>query len=244
MRYVVGATAEEDRLVKGLQAAAKSVQDGSIGQQTLVDLACIVDAPVFPLNVTIYNSRVIVARDITPAAVNAPLASFANSISGSFSSGGKPCSILVANGRTICGYACHAFLGKPESVLYRLTDGTFGIKRARYSTELPADVKWAVGGAGLMDFYDPAAEGFTGRYADVLKINTHTFLGVKNKHVFLGYVVNMSGRQVNNLVKDKLRLELAILLDGGHVAAINGKEDKRNTAQTQYYVVQALQQEG
>ena len=240
MRYVVGATAEEDRLVKGLQAAAKSVQDGSIGQQTLVDLACIVDAPVFPLNVTIYNSRFIVARDITPAAVNAPLASFANSISGSFSYQQKPCSILVSNGKQVCGAACHAHIGKPESVLYRLTDGTFGLKRAKYASELPAGVVWAVGGMGLGVNYDPAAEGFTGAYADVTRTTAHTFLGVKNKHVFLGYVVNMSGRQVNNLVKDKLQLELAILLDGGHVAAINGKEDKRNTAQKQYYIVQAV----
>ena len=41
--------------------------------------------------------------------------------------------------------------------------------------------------------------------------------------------------------KDKLQLDLAIMLDGGHVAAINGEESfaRINTTQAQYYLIKA-----
>ena len=39
-----------------------------------------------------------------------------------------------------------------------------------------------------------------------------------------------------------MREELAVMLDGGHVAAINGAESfaKINTSQAQYYLIQAV----
>ena len=49
----------------------------------------------------------------------------------------------------------------------------------------------------------------------------------------------MTGRKVDEHCR-KLGLELAVMLDGGHVAAINGAESfaKINTSQIQYYMIQ------
>ena len=89
-------------------------------------------------------------------------------------------------------------------------------------TELPDGIRWAVGAMGLLDNYDPAAEGFSGAYADVRRKTNHTVLGVKTGMVHLVYCRNMTGQQVNEFCRDKMKLELAVMLDGGHVAAING----------------------
>ena len=55
----------------------------------------------------------------------------------------------------------------------------------------------------------------------------------------MGYCSNMTGAQVNVYLK-QLGLDRAIMLDGGHVAAINCAEASINTAQKQYYVVRAV----
>ena len=221
MKYASGTTPEETRAVK----------------DTLVALG----VDVWPLNVTIFGQPLIVAEDILPAAVDAPLKSYANAISGSFSYNRRPCSILVAHGKAVCGYACHAHLRKPETVLYRLENGTMGVQKARYATELPQAVRWAVGGVGLLEAYDPAEEGFSGAYADVLRRTAHTWLGVKRSLIYLGYCADMTGAQVNAHVR-RLGMEHAIMLDGGHVAAINGADVRRNAGQRQFYIIQAINQ--
>ena len=239
MKNVSGATTNEKKMIKAIQSAVGAVQDGSIGTQTMSDIACRLGADCFPLALTIYDNPVIIAKDILPAAVGSPLSCYANAISGSFSYQKKPCSILISNGKLVCGAACHAWFGKPESVLYRLTDGSFGLRKILYSTELPNRVSWAIGGVGLLDRYNPTEEGFTGSYGDVLRSTNHTMVGVKNGYVYLCYVSNATGAQVNDYAK-RLGLERAVLLDGGHVAAINSGDRRINTAQTQYYIVQAL----
>ena len=167
---------------------------------------------------------------------------FANSLSGSFSYVKQPCSIAVNDGEVLWPDACHAWLNHPESVLYRLKDGSFGVKRCRSAGELPKNVRWAVGGMGLGKLYAPKEEGFTGQYADVLRRTNHTALGVKNGLVYLIYAKNMVGAEVNTLCTDKLQLDYAIMLDGGHVAAIWGEEKfaQINGAQPQYYMIQAI----
>ena len=59
----------------------------------------------------------------------------------------------------------------------------------------------------------------------------------------LVYCKTMTGKQVDAFCKDKLKLGLAIMLDGGHVAAINGEESfaRINTAQRQYYLIKAAE---
>ena len=239
MRNVSGATPAEKRLIKAVQGAVGAVQDGSIGTQTLTDLARVVGADCWPLALDIYGCPTIIAKDLTPAAVKAPLANFSNAISGSFSYKEKPCSILISNGECYCSASCHAHLGKPESVLYRLKDGTLGISRMMSAGQLPLDVTWAIGGLGLLGNYDPVAEGFTGKYSDVLLKNTHTMVGCKGGFVYLVYIGSMTAQQVNAHAQ-KLGLDYAVMLDGGHVSAINSESSRINTAQRQYYIVQAL----
>jgi hypothetical protein len=202
------------------------------------DIACKLGAISSPVALSIYNYPLIIAKDCVPMAVNAPLSSCQNAISGSFSYAGAPCSILVSGGKTVHGSACHAHLYKPETVIFRYTNGTFGAKRVMYSTQLPMGISWAVGGLGLLGFYNPEAEGFAGQYSDVLRSTAHTLIGAKNGHVYLCYVPGMSAAQVNAHAK-KLGFEYAVMLDGGHIAAINSDEKRINTGQKQIYIIKA-----
>src|SRR5574344_820399 len=76
-----------------------------------------------------------------------------------------------------------------------------------------------------------AAEGFTGAYSDVLRKTNHTVLGYKGGMLYGVYCRSMTAQQVNAFCRDKLKLTRAVMLDGGHVAAINGACDKINTNQ-------------
>ena len=250
MNTVKGSTSNEKKMIKGVQSAAGSVVDGEIGAQTFSDIACIIGAKCFPLTLKIYNAPVIIAEDIVPfAAKGKALRQYKNTINGSFYAGNEPWSILIQDGTVIHKEACHALYGKPESVLYRKINGEFGIKRVISTDELPSEIRWAVGGCGLLANYDPKAEGFcrltvngkTENFADVIAKNNHAMIGIKNNHVYLVYCEAMTGSQVHSLAK-KLGLEKALMLDGGHVAGINGDESfaKINTATKQQYIIQAI----
>ena len=243
MKDFRGETNSEDKMIRATQRAIGALDNGWVGAQTMSDLAVAVDADgCWPCTLRLYDMPVIIAKDIVVANPGSGCKNFVNSLSGSFSYQQKPCSIMVNQGKEIWGAACHAWLDKPESVLYRMDDGTFGIMRAKYSSELPEGIRWAVGAMGLLDNYDPAAEGFSGAYADVLRKTNHTVLGVKAGMVHMVYCRNMTGQQVNEFCRDKLKLELAVMLDGGHVAAINGAESfaRINVSQAQYYLIQAV----
>lgn len=242
MNNIRGSTTSETNMIKAIQKAVGAAQDGIIGTGTMTDLAAKVGAQCWPLTIKLYDMPVIICNDITAFNPGKGCGSFANSLSGSFSYQKKPCSILVNKGQPVYSASCHAHINKPESVLYRLSSGKFGIKRCLSTSALPSGVKWAVGGMGLLDLYDPAAEGFTGAYGDVVRLTNHTVLGVKNGLCYLLYCKSMTGAQVNTFVKNKLKLEMAIMLDGGHVAAINGEESfaRINTGQVQYYLIQGI----
>ena len=217
MNTVKGISKSEQKMLKAIQKAVDAVQDGLIGTQTMSDIAVAVGAECWPLTLTIYNMPVIICKDITMCNPGKGTKDFANSISGSFSYNKKPCSIM-------------------------LKDGSFGIKRAMYANQLPANVDWAVGGLGLLGLFHPVAEGFSGAYSDVLRKTGHTVIGVKNNMVYLIMCRNMNASEVNKYCRDKLKLEMAVMLDGGHVASINGDESsaKINTSQVQYYLIQAV----
>lgn len=237
-----GSTTSEDKMFKAIQKAIGAQENGWIGTQTMSDIAVKVGANCWPITLKMYNMPVIISEDIIVSNPKSGCKNYKNSLSGSFSYQKKPCSIMINNGKEIWGAACHAWLNKPETVIYRTTSNKFGIKKCKYSTELPSGIKWAVGGMGLLDKYNPTEEGFTGTYADVLRTTNHTVLGIKNNMCYLLYCKNMSGSQINTFCKDKMKFEMAILLDGGHVAAINGEESfaKINTSQVQYYLIQAV----
>lgn len=242
MNEITGATSDEKRMIKAIQTATGALANGVIGNQTMSDIAIKLDAKCFPLNVKLYGCPTIIAKDIDPYNPSGPLP--VNSISGSFNNGTNPCSILIRNGKVICWSACHyTAMDKPESVIYKLkSTGEVKMKRVKIvSEDFPLDdVVWAVGGMGLMDFYDPKAEGFTGSFSDVLRKTSHTVLGYRNGMMYGVYVSNMTGSQVNDLCKNKMKFEHAIMLDGGHVSAINAKDNKINTSLKQLYCIKFI----
>ena len=235
MRDIKGFTSEEVRMIKAIQRSVGALDNGWIGNQTLSDIAAKLGADCFPLNVELYGQPCILARDIEPVNMSGPLPR--NAISGSFSWQGQPCSILVRGSKVVRGMSCH--YPTPESVLYKTTDGAVRIARAT-SAAMLGDVVWAVGGLGLLDRYAPAAEGFTGAYSDVLRKTNHTVLGCKGGLLYGVYCRSMTAQQVNAFCRDKLKLTRAVMLDGGHVAAINGACNKINTQTRQFYAVRFL----
>ena len=241
MNNIIGTTDSETAMIKAIQRAVGAAEDGVIGGETMAAIAAKLGADCFPITLEIYDQPTIIAKDVVVCNPSTGLRAYNNSLSGSFSYQKKPCSILVNWGKAVCESACHAWLGQPETVLYRLYSGEFGIQRCMYASQLPDGVKWAVGGMGLLDFYDPDTEGFTGTYADVLRKTNHTAMGIKGGMVYLIYCSNMTGREVDEHCR-KLGLELAVMLDGGHVAAVNGAERfaRINTSQVQYYMIQGV----
>ncbi len=235
MRDIKGSTSEEIRMIKAIQRSVGALENGWIGNQTLSDIAAKLGADCFPLNVELYGQPCILARDIDPVNMSGPLPK--NAISGSFSWQGHPCSILVRGGRVVRDWSCHC--PRPESVLYKTKDGAVRIARVSSVSALD-NVVWAVGGMGLLGGYDPELDGFTGVYSDVLRKTNHTVLGCKGGLLYGVYCKSMTAQQVNAFCRDRLKLTRAVMLDGGHVAAINGACSKINTQTRQFYAVRFL----
>ena len=235
MRDIKGSTSEEIRMIKAIQRSVGALDNGWIGNQTLSDIAAKLGADCWPLNVELYGQPAILAREIDPLNLSGRLPE--NSISGSFSWQGAPCSILVRGCKVVHGMSCH--YPRPESVLYKTTDGAVRIARVSSVSALD-NVVWAVGGMGLLGNYNPAAEGFTGAFSDVLRKTNHTVFGYKGGMLYGVYCRSMTAQQVNAFVRDKLKLEYAVMLDGGHVAAIHGACNKINTQTRQFYAVRFL----
>lgn len=235
-----GLTTNEDKMFKGIQNALNIYTNGWIGTQTMSSLAMAVGADCFPLTLELYGQPCIICKDILPFNPKSGVKNFKNTLSGSFSDTLVPVSILIQDGEQIRGHSCHFWEGYPESVIYKTIDDKIGIARVKTINELPK-LKWAVGGMGLLDNYNPQAEGFVGKFSDVLRTTNHTVLGEKNGYFYLLYLKSMSATQINTFCKNKLMLDKAILLDGGHIAAINGDEAfaKINTSQKQLYAIQA-----
>lgn len=248
MIEVLPGTGNEANLIKGIQRAIGALEDGVIGNQTLSDIACMLNSIDKPVTLEIYDMPVIISKNLVPFMPKGKkLSGWNNTINGSFLSGKTPCSILIADGWVYYGASCHSYYNKPESVLYRLQDGAVGIKRVKNSAELPFGVKWAIGGLGLLDFYNPELEGFckctdgykTEDFSDVLRRTNHSVVGYKNGYFYQILCLNKTAKEVNKFVK-LLGLQYAIMLDGGHLAGINGTEEfaKINNNRAQYYAVQ------
>ena len=246
MNDVTYTNANEKKVICGIQSATGALANGVIGMQTLTDIAIKLCPEVFPITCKLYNAPTIISKDVIVCDPNSSVKPYENSISGSFTypSSDKPCSILINKGKDIFSSACHAWLGKPESVLYRTKSGSFGIKRCLSTSDLPNRemIVWAVGGLGLLDYFNPDAEGFSGAYADVLRKTNHTVLGIRNGMCYLQYFANMTGAQINAACRDKMHFDFAIMLDGGHIAAINGTESfaEINMSQYQGYIIQGV----
>lgn len=241
MNDIKYSTSEEKRLITSVQGAVGTRQDGCAGADTFVTIAGALGANCFPVALKIFGCPTIVGRSILPFSPNnKPLTPYAYSMLGSFTfkRAVDPCSILINQGKVVCGSACHAFQGKPESVIYQRANGAVGVMRAVYTADLPKDTVLAVGGMGLLSQYDPKAEGFTGSYADVTYNNNHNVLGYKRGLWYGVYCANMTGAQINDLCARKFQFSYALLLDGGGLAAMNAGEFKINTTAKQGYAIQ------
>ena len=171
---------------------------------------------------------------------------YANCISGTFQYQNAANAILAYNGKVFGSYSAHGWLGYPDSCLIYYKDGGFDVKRwiAIPSAELN-NIRWAISGVGLLDNYDPAAEGYArfqknGKvydYSDVLRRTNHTAIGVKGGQVYGLYLANMTGAEVNAYCK-KQGLQYAIMLDGGHIAAVNCSLGQKNASQKQHNIIQ------
>jgi len=248
MKELSGQTASEKRLVLAWQGHIGVRQDNAIGPASVVStLARLGVKGCWPATLKIYNCPCIVCEDVVPLAVKQKsLSGYANAISGSFAynDGSGPASILFADGKAARSVSCHYYDGKyPESVIFCRRDGSFGGARIRTLQDLigyPDGFAWVVGGMGLLSNYNPAVEGFKGAFSDVLRRTNHTVLGVKDGLVFLVYCPNMTAGEVNARAQT-FAFDHAIMLDGGHIAAINGTESfaRLNRSQAQQYIIQA-----
>lgn len=242
MNDIKYSTQSEKKLITSIQKSVGALPNGYIGTDTLTALATKVGAECFPVTLSMYGQPTIVAKDLIAWSPKTSLKGYKNSMLGSFTypRATTPCSVLISSGQTLCGNSCHAHIGKPESVIYR-TDKDFGIKRVLNASEL-GKVKWAIGGMGLCDMYNPSVEGFSGAYADVLRKTNHNVLGVKNGMVYGVYFKNMDASTINSYCKNKFCFEMAILLDGGGLAAMNGEESfaQINVGTQQGYAIQFI----
>lgn len=251
MKDIKYETNNEKFMITEMQIGIDAYPNGIIGNQTLSDLyimLCNLGICEWkkPLTLKIYGQPMIIAKDILVFDPNSSVKPYENSISGSFTwkPSDLPCSILVNNGKDIFSYACHApSMDKPEGVIARYTDGVFWMGRCKSTADIPnrKNVDWAVGGLTLGKLYSPVSEGFSGRNADVLRKTNHTILGIKNNMCYLVYVANMNGGEIQEFV-NKMQFNMALLLDGGHIAAINGTEiwAEINMNQYQGYVIQGI----
>ena len=174
---------------------------------------------------------------------------YANCISGAFQYQNKANAILICGGKVISNLSAHGWLGYPDTCLIYYKDGTLAVKRL---VSIPAAelhlIEWAISGVGLLDMYKPAAEGYckitkngkTYNYSDVLRRTNHTAIGVKSGKVYGFYLSNMTGAEVNAYVK-KQDMDFAVMLDGGHIAAVNCSQAQKNVSQKQHNIIQFVQ---
>ena len=171
---------------------------------------------------------------------------YRNCISGVFQYLNNTNAIMIYGDRIIGNASAHSWLGFPDSCLIYYKDGTFAVKRVTHISKEELDkVYWAISGVGLLDMYDPATEGYARfrkngkqyNYSDVLRKTNHTAIGVKDGEVYGLYLANMTGAQVNVYCK-KIGLDMAVMLDGGHIAAINSDIGKANAYQKQHNIIQ------
>lgn len=176
---------------------------------------------------------------------------YTNCISGAFQYNNAANAIMVNAGKVINNLSAHGWLGFPDSVLICYNDGTITVER---HVSIPqaklSQIRWAISGMGLLDMYDPAEEGYakfkkdgkTYNYSDVVRKTNHTAIGMKDGVVYGFYLSNMTGAQVNTYVK-KQGMEMAIMLDGGHIAAVNCDIYSANESQKQHNIIQFVMTE-
>lgn len=190
--------------------------------------------------------------NVVPAVLNAKGAckDYKNCISGTFSWQNKLNSIFFAWNKEKNNLSAHAWAGYPDCVIWCDLNGKMHTDvLTSFDGETKKQVLWAVGGMGLLDYYNPSEQGYckftkygkTYNYSDVLRKTNHTVLGyTQNGEVYGIYFNNLSAKQISKYCK-KINLWSAVLLDGGHVAGCNTEIGSYNTATKQQNIIQFIQ---
>ena len=115
--------------------------------------------------------------------------------------------------------------GQPQSVFIIYKDGKVDLQKITdvYNIKDFKNVKLAVGGIGLRNTldntfkYNPAAEGFKGTYADVLRKTNKTVIGYSKitGKVYLLAVRNITHGDLIKLISTGEEYDIALSLDGG-----------------------------
>jgi len=231
-----------DEKIKAVQSALGAYPDGKAGPQTWDTLYRKFADVKYPYSENFFSGIVIFTKDIKIEYGQNRKATkdFVNSISGVFQWDSKAISVLMQDGKVICNSASHTWLGKPETIIYKTKHGVINAIRAiSVPQDLLSDIEWAIGGLGLHN-YDPAAEGFTGAYSDVLRSTGHTGIGITKENEIALLYKNCSGLQFKDWAINKLGLKFAIMLDGGHIASMNTPNYKYNLNQKQNNIIVAI----
>ena len=213
-------------IIKQIQRGMGIEQDGYFGEHTLDRIYRAYGQPEACYDGSYYNAYVITGKPenlVVGLSRNLP----DNSISGTFQWSNKPVSTIIGE-KAYCRSSAHAWLDKPDTVLY--FDGN-EVKEER-TKYFDKDCIWAIGGLGLHN-YEPYAEGYSGKYADVLRYTYHTAVGIYPDGYMILVYAKGTGRAIRSLMIDQLCCKYAIMLDGGHLAAINSEHYKRNLKQPQ-----------
>lgn len=112
-----------------------------------------------------------------------------------------PTSILIIDGEIIRNEANHLWdYGCPQSVMVVYKDDSVSMQTVKYAHELDGlkDIRLAIGGVGLINTldptftYNPAKEGFKGKFADVLAKRNKTVLAYNKEEDMIYLMVRPS----------------------------------------------------
>lgn len=227
--------------IKTIQKSLGAFPDGVLGPQTLDVIYRKFTIPNYPYEERFFNGIVIYCKDIKIdySQNKKSVRDIPYSISGTFQWKNKAISVLVRDGQIINNSSSHAWLGQPETIIYKSKHGVVNAIRAMsIPDDLISDIEWAISGLGLHN-YDPIEEGFTGKYSDVLRTTGHSGIGITKEGEIALLYKKCNGTQFADWAIRKLGLKYAVMLDGGHIAAINTPDYKYNTNQRQNNIIYA-----
>ena len=233
----------DKQIVGAIQKETGAVVDYYFGHQSLFNLflkICNFDE-YSPIAVEMYNGKMIMANknqvhfDMPRNAKSVKDYKFA--VSGTFQDRpkNKIVSILVNNGEVLGHSGSKTWRDKAEGTIYMTADGKIGWRRVQYIDSIP-NVKWSISGVTVHD-YHPVWEGFTGRFADVLRPAEHILFGITQDDKVVVFFKNCTMGHLKYISDKVLKLKYSISLDGGSVAAINSPKFSYNKYTKQNNVV-------
>jgi len=234
------------RWITKIQESLGAFPDGLIGKQTLLELYKKFADPTYPVCTKIFNVDVVYSRPdhIKIVETKNKRGLKDNEISGTFQYRNKFNGIAVSDGKLLGNASAHSWANYPDTVIYY--DGeNVGVKRCLTANDLPLGTVWAISGLGLHSFR-PDVEGyskftFNGEkkdFTDVLRNTGHTAIGVNSADEIILAYIKGDALHVKDIMINKLKCKYAIMLDGGHIAAIKNEYSSHNSKQRQHNVIQ------